>query len=155
MGAYGGKKEIMQEVSPLGKKITQAGTLSGNPLAMSAGLAQLKMLAAPGIYQQLGEIAQKLGDGIRKNLQRLGLKYAVNQIGAMMCIFFTESEVVDFSSASTADTERFKRYFWESLERGVYLAPSQFECMFPSLVHSDQDIEQTLRVQYESLKAIH
>ena len=155
VGAYGGKKEIMQEVSPLGKKITQAGTLSGNPLAMSAGLAQLKMLAAPGIYQQLGEIAQKLGDGIRENLQRLGLKYAVNQIGAMMCIFFTESEVVDFSSASTADTERFKRYFWESLERGVYLAPSQFECMFPSLVHSDQDIEQTLRVQYESLKAIH
>lgn len=155
VGAYGGKREIMQEVSPLGKKITQAGTLSGNPLAMSAGLAQLKMLAAPSSYQQLGEIAAKLGAGIRENLQRLGLKYVLNQVGAMSCLFFTEAEVVDFDSASKADTERFSRYFWASLERGVYLAPSQFECMFPSLAHSDQDIEQTLRVQYESLKAIH
>jgi glutamate-1-semialdehyde 2,1-aminomutase len=155
VGAYGGKKQIMQEVSPLGKKISQAGTLSGNPLAMNAGLAQLKMLAEPGVYQQLEDIARKLGDGIRENLKGLGLNYAVNQVGAMMCMFFTDSEVVDFDSASTADTERFRRYFWESLQRGVYLAPSQFECMFPSVVHTDQDIEQTLRVHYESLKAIH
>jgi glutamate-1-semialdehyde 2,1-aminomutase len=155
VGAYGGKKEIMQEVSPLGKKITQAGTLSGNPLAMHAGLTQLKMLSEPGVYQRLGDISQRLGEGIKENLKTLGLNYAVNQVGAMMCMFFVDAEVRDFHSASRADTERFKHYFWESLKRGIYLAPSQFECMFPSAVHTDQDIDQTLRVHYEALKTVH
>ena len=155
VGAYGGKKEIMQEISPLGMKITQAGTLSGNPLAMTAGLEQLRMLSEPGVYEQLEGNSQKLSEGIRENLARLGLKYAVTQIGAMVCMFFTEGEIVDFQSVASADTELFKKYFWESLERGVYLAPSQYECMFPSVVHSDEDIEQTLRVHYEILKALH
>ena len=155
VGAYGGKKEIMQEVSPLGMKISQAGTLSGNPLAMNAGLEQLKMLSEPRVYQNLENISQKLAEGISENLRRLGLKYALNQVGAMMCMFFVEGEVVDYQTASAADTDRFKRFFWEVLERGVYLAPSQFECAFPSAVHTDEDIEQTLRVHYEALKAVH
>ena len=155
VGAYGGKKAIMQEVSPLGRKITQAGTLSGNPLAMSAGLEQLRMLTEPGVYQRLGEIAERLAEGIRENLKSLGLNYTVCQVGAMMCMFFVEGQVVDYQTACTADTERFKRYFWETLNRGIYQAPSQFECMFPSAVHADEDIEQTLRVHREALKAVH
>jgi len=155
VGAYGGKREIMQEVSPLGKKVSQAGTLSGNPLAMTAGLEQLRMLAEPGVYQRLEEISEKLAQGMRDNLKRLGLKYSINQVGAMLCMFFTEGEVVDFQTATAADTERFKQYFWESLKRGVYLAPSQYECAFPSAVHADEDIEESLRVHYDAVKTVH
>ena len=155
VGAYGGRREIMQEISPLGKKISQAGTLSGNPLAMSAGLEQLRMLSEPGVYERLEEISAQLAEGMRENLKRLGLKYRINQLGAMLCQFFTEAEVVDYQSAATSDTERFKNYFWATLEGGVYLAPSQYECMFPSAVHSDEDIEKTLQVHYQALKAIH
>jgi glutamate-1-semialdehyde 2,1-aminomutase len=155
VGAYGGKKEIMQEVSPLGKKISQAGTLSGNPLAMAAGLEQLHMLSEPGVYPRLEEIASRLAEGMRDNLRRLGLRYRVYQVGAMLCLFFTEQEIVDYQSVATADSGRFKRYFWEMLERGVYLAPSPYECMFPSAVHSDNDLEQTLTAHYQAIKAIH
>lgn len=155
VGAYGGKKEIMQEVAPLGRKISQAGTLSGNPLAMAAGLEQLRMLSEPGVYKDLDDISIKLAQGIKTNLKQLGLNYAVNHVGAMLCMFFSEKEVVDFRTASVADTTRFSRYFWESLQRGIYLAPSQFECIFPSAVHTDEDVEQTLRVHYEALQAIH
>ena len=155
VGAYGGRREIMEEVAPLGKKISQAGTLSGNPLAMCAGLVQLQMLAEAGVYQRLGQIAEQLGAGMRDNLQRLELNYTINQVGAMLSMFFTERQVVDFASVSTTDTERFNRYFWQMLDRGVYLAPSQFECMFPSAVHSEADIDRTLKAHYEALKAIH
>ena len=155
VGAYGGKKEIMQEISPLGMKISQAGTLSGNPLAMTAGLEQLRMLCEPGVYEQLEENSRKLAEGMRENLARLGLKYVVTQVGAMVCMFFTEEEIVDFQSVASTDTELFKKYFWASLERGIYLAPSQYECMFPSVVHTDEDIDQTLRVHYEILKTLH
>jgi glutamate-1-semialdehyde 2,1-aminomutase len=155
VGAYGGRAEIMREVSPLGKKISQAGTLSGNPLAMAAGLEQLRMLSEPGVYDRLEKVSGTLATGMRGNLDRLGLKYQVSQIGAMLCMFFTEVEVVDYASVATADTERFKRYFWANLEQGVYLAPSQYECMFPSAVHTDEDIDRTLRVHYEVLKTIH
>ena len=155
VGAYGGRAEIMQEISPLGKKISQAGTLSGNPLAMTAGLEQLRMLSEPGVYERLEETSGKLATGMRKNLGRLGLKYPVNQIGAMLCMFFTEAEIVDYASVATADTELFKKYFWAHLEQGVYLAPSQYECMFPSVVHTDEDIDKTLQVHYEALKSIH
>jgi glutamate-1-semialdehyde 2,1-aminomutase len=92
---------------------------------------------------------------MHENLQGLGLNYRVYQIGAMLCLFFTGAEVVDYASVATADTGRFKKYFWASLERGVYLAPSQYECMFPSAVHSDEDIERTLKGNYEALKAAH
>jgi glutamate-1-semialdehyde 2,1-aminomutase len=155
VGAYGGKKEIMQEVAPLGKKISQAGTLSGNPLAMCAGLMQLQMLSEPGVYQRLDEIATRLAAGMRQNIEQLQLNWTINQVGGMLSMFFTEQEVVDFTSASSSDTERFRRYFWEMIEQGVYLAPSQFECMFPSAVHSEDDIDKTLQAHYKALKAIH
>ncbi len=154
VGAYGGKKEIMQDVAPLGRRISQAGTLSGNPLAMAAGLEQLRMLSEPGVYKHLEDISLKFAQGMEANLERLGLNYAVNRVGAMLCMFFSEEKVVDFRTASAADTARFRRYFWECLQRGIYFAPSQFECIFPSAVHSENDIEQTLRVHYEALQAI-
>ncbi len=155
VGAYGGKKEIMQEVAPLGKKISQAGTLSGNPLAMSAGLVQLQMLAEPGVYQRINQIAEKLATGMRENIKKLQLNWTLNQVGAMMSMFFTGQEVVDFATASTSDTERFRQFFWEMIQRGVYLAPSQFECMFPSALHSEEDIDRTLQAHYDALKAVH
>jgi glutamate-1-semialdehyde 2,1-aminomutase len=153
--AYGGRREIMQQVSPLGKKISQAGTLSGNPLAMAAGLEQLDMLSEPGVYERLESIAGQLEEGMRQNLKKLGLKYTLHRVGAMMCLFFTAREVVDFVSLAGVDLERFRRYFWKMMEGGVYLAPSQYECMFPSAVHTDQDIEKTLRAHFDALKAIH
>jgi len=155
VGAYGGKREIMQQVSPLGKKISQAGTLAGNPLAMRAGLAQLQMLGDSQVYRRLEEVSQCLEEGMAGNLRQLNLKYTLNRVGSMLCMFFTEAPVVDYPSACTADTGRFRRFFWELLRRGVYVAPSQFECLFPSAVHSDDDIEQTLRAHYEALKAAH
>ncbi|MBI2505422.1 MAG: glutamate-1-semialdehyde 2,1-aminomutase [Candidatus Latescibacteria bacterium] len=154
VGAYGGKRRIMENVSPLGKKISQAGTLSGNPLAMNAGLVQLQMLTDPEVYTRLEQVSQQLEEGMAANLKKLGLKYTLNRVGAMLCMFFTESQVVDYPTACSADTGRFRRFFWEMLKGGVYLAPSQFECLFPSAVHSDADLEQTLRVHYQALKAV-
>ncbi len=154
VGAYGGKRAIMENVSPLGKKISQAGTLSGNPLAMSAGLAQLQMLT-PEVYTRLEQLSQQLEEGMAANLKSLGLRYTLNRVGSMLCMFFTESQVVDYPTAISADTGCFKRYFWELLQRGVYMAPSQFECLFPSAVHSEVDVETTLHIHYEALKAIH
>ncbi len=155
VGAYGGRKEIMQEVAPLGMKISQAGTLSGNPLAMSAGLEQLNMLTEPGVYEQLEEVAKHLAEGIQENVKRLNLDYSFNRLGAMMCMFFTSAEVIDYESACTADTDRFKTFYWKCLEQGVYFPPSQFECLLPSVVHTKEDIEKTLEVHYTALKAVH
>ncbi len=152
---YGGRAEIMNEVSPLGKKVSQAGTLSGNPLAMAAGLEQLRLLSEEGVYERFEQVCAQLEAGMRDNLQRLGLDYTINRVGGMMCLFFTAQPVLGFADLESVDLERFSRYFWACLERGVYLAPSQYECMFPSLAHSDADIEQTLKVQYEALKAVH
>jgi glutamate-1-semialdehyde 2,1-aminomutase len=92
---------------------------------------------------------------MRENLKRLGLKYTINRVGGMLCLFFTEEPVVGFSSLESVDLERFSRYFWACLEGGVYLAPSQYECMFPSVAHTDTDIDKTLAVQYEALKGVH
>ncbi len=154
VGAYGGRREIMSEVSPMGRRISQAGTLSGNPLAMAAGLAQLQMLTEPGVYERLEQVSVTLAEGMRDSVRRLGRRFAVNQVGAMLCLFFVEGEVNDYAAVTRADTDLFRRYFWACLERGLYLAPSQFECMFPSAVHSDDDIEATLRAQYEALRAV-
>ena len=153
--AYGGRRDIMENVSPLGMKVSQAGTLSGNPLAMTAGLEQLKMLAEPGVYDRLERISASLADGMAENLRKLGLDYAINRVGGMLCMFFTDGAVGDFAAVGTVDLERFNRYFWAMLDRGVYLAPSQYECMFPSLAHTDQDIDETLRAHFEALKEVH
>ena len=153
--AFGGKREIMQNVSPLGVKGSQAGTLSGNPLAMAAGLEQLEMLNEPGVYERLEATSAALAEGMAENLRKLDLKYAINRVGGMMCMFFTERDVVDFSSVATVDLKRFNRYFWAMVKRGIYLAPSLYECMFPSVLHGDAEIDDTLRAHYEALKAVH
>jgi len=155
LAAYGGRRELMEQVSPLGRRVAQAGTLSGNPVAVAAGLEQLRLLAAPEAYARLEATAQQLAEGMRSNLARLGLAYRVYQVGALVCLFFTSADVVDYASACTADTERYARYFHAALARGLYLAPSQYECMFPSLAHSSLDVEQTLRVNLEALREAH
>ncbi len=155
VGAYGGKSEIMNFVSPLGP-VYQAGTLSGNPIAMSAGLAMLRMLHQnPSIYQSLETKTQKITNGIRKNLQKLGLKYTINEIGSMFTLFFTDTPVRNFEDAKTSNLELFGRYFRAMLERGIYLAPSQFESLFLSDALSEEDIEKIIHANYQALQEIH
>lgn len=153
VGAFGGRREIMSDISPLGKMVSQAGTLSGNPLAMTAGYETLKRLQEPGVYEVLEAKAQALETGILENLKALGLKYQTNRVGSIKTLFFTESPVTSFDAANACDQDLFARYFREMLNRGVYLAPSQFEAAFVSLAHSDADIDKTIKANYEALKA--
>ena len=144
VGAYGGRKEIMEMVSPVGA-VYQAGTLSGNPIAMAAGLTQLKYLHAhPEIYKGLEEKGEKLYGGMKKLLKEEGLSYQINHISALASLFFTEEEVVDYQSAKTSDTKAFAEYFKGMLGMGIHMAPSQFEAMFLSDAHTDEAIEKTL-----------
>ena len=154
VGAFGGKKEIMEKIAPSGP-IYQAGTLSGNPLAMSAGLAALTHIKDnPDISKILEEKSAYLADGFADNLKKLGKKYAMNRVGSMMCMFFTEENVTDFHSAVRSNTDMYGKYFHEMLTRGVYLAPAQFEALFVSTVHSKEDLDKTIKAHYESLKAV-
>lgn len=155
VGAYGGKQEIMDYVSPVGP-VYQAGTLSGNPIAMSAGLAMLRMLNDnPNVYQNLETKTKKITKGIRENLQKLGLNYTINEIGSMFTLFFTDSSVQNFEDSKKSDLQLFGKYFRAMLERGVYLAPSQFESLFISDALSDEDIEKIVQANYEALQEIH
>lgn len=154
VGAFGGKKEIMEIVAPAGP-VYQAGTLSGNPLAMAAGYAALKHIKDnPGIYDVLENKGKMLEEGFAENLNKLGKNYSMNRVGSMSCLFFTEKPVIDFRSAVASDTEMYGRYFHGMLERGIYLAPAQFEAVFISTAHSNADIEDTIKAQYETLKSI-
>ncbi len=153
VGAYGGKKEIMEQVSPSGQ-IYQAGTLSGNPLAMTAGIETLKILSEPGTYEILEKKAQKLGAGIRQAFEKAGIPACHTGVGAMFCTFFNEEEVTDYASASRSDTGRFAKYFHNMLRNGVNLAPSQFEAAFLSLAHTDEDIEETIEACRKSLQTL-
>jgi glutamate-1-semialdehyde 2,1-aminomutase len=154
VGAFGGKKEIMQKISPAGP-VYQAGTLSGNPLAMAAGYAALKHIHDnPQVYDELEEKAVYLENGFKKNLKELGKNFAMTRVGSMSCMFLTEEEVTDFNSAVKSDTELYGKYFHEMLNRGVYLAPAQFEAMFISTAHSYEDLDKTITAHLESLKAI-
>ncbi len=153
VGAFGGRREIMSDISPLGKMVSQAGTLSGNPLAMTAGYETLRRLQEPGVYDVLEARAQALETGILENLKALGLKYQTNRVGSIMTLFFTEAPVTSFDAANACDQDLFARYFREMLNRGVYLAPSQFEAAFVSLAHSDADIDKAIKANYEALKA--
>lgn len=144
VGAYGGKKEIMQKIAPEGP-IYQAGTLSGNPLAMAAGIATLNILSEDGTYDKLESSSAKLADGISNAAEKAGVKISSNRVGAMFSCFFTDLEkVFDYDTAKTSDTEKFARYFSLMLSAGIYLAPSQFEAGFMSLAHTDGDIEKTI-----------
>ncbi len=144
VGAYGGRREIMQLVAPLGP-MYQAGTLAGNPLAMAAGIATLQELRKPGQYEKLERKGQLLSDGIKHVLLETGEAIQFVRIGGIFCLFFTAQYVVDYASAKTADTQRFARFFWRMLEHGVYLPPSQFEGCFISLALEDEMIEETVK----------
>ena len=144
VGAYGGRREIMELVSPVGK-VYQAGTLSGNPIAMAAGLTQLKYLYEhPEVYTELEKKGEKLYGGMEKILAEKGLPYLVNHVASLGSLFFTEQEVVDYTSAKSADIKAFSEYFKGMLAQGIHLAPSQFEAMFLSVAHTDEVIERTL-----------
>ena len=144
VGAYGGRREIMELVSPVGK-VYQAGTLSGNPIAMAAGLTQLKYLYEhPEVYTELEKKGEKLYGGMEKILAEKGLPYHVNHVASLGSLFFTEQEVVDYTSAKSADIKAFSEYFKGMLAQGIHLAPSQFEAMFLSAAHTDEVIDRTL-----------
>jgi glutamate-1-semialdehyde 2,1-aminomutase len=154
VGAYGGKRDIMDFVSPVGP-VYQAGTLSGNPVAMAAGLAMLRHLNThPEVYQKLEQTGNALVNGYRESLQKLGLNYTINHIGSMFSLFFTEQPVYDFATAKTSDTALFGRYFQAMLRRGVYLAPSQYESLFFSTALTEEDVETIIRASHESLEEI-
>jgi len=152
VGAFGGKQEIMGDISPLGKKVSQAGTLSGNPLAMTAGYETLTRLRQPGVYEALESRAAALEAGFRENLKALGLNLQLNRVGSMMTLFCCEDPVRDYEGACRCDQEMFARYFRAMLAQGIYLAPSQFEAAFVSLAHEDTDIERTIQANYQALK---
>ncbi len=143
VGAYGGKREIMEYIAPQGP-VYQAGTLSGNPLAMAAGIATLTELKKAGFYDSLNAVSEKLGNGLSKAADKAGIKVSVARSGSMLGMFFTENNVIDFESAKKSDLKLFSAYYRRMLEKGIYLAPSQFEALFVSSAHNAEDIEQTV-----------
>ncbi|MCK8602633.1 glutamate-1-semialdehyde 2,1-aminomutase [Desulfoferrobacter suflitae] len=149
VGAYGGKREIMEHMAPVGK-VYQAGTLSGNPLAMSAGLATLDLLSDPGVYAELEEKAAYLAEGLTKAAAKAGVATTLNRVGSMGCGFFTGTRVRDFDSAMKADTQAYSVFFQEMLKRGVYLAPSQFEAFFISTAHERRHLDATIAAAEEA-----
>jgi glutamate-1-semialdehyde 2,1-aminomutase len=153
VGAYGGRRDIMSKVAPLGE-VYQAGTLSGNPLAVTAGLTTLKLLTKSGVYDELEEKSSYLFDEMNRLAAKHNVPASMNRVGSMGCLFFTDQAVVDFDSAQTADTQKFAQMFCSMLQNGVYLAPSQFEAAFVSLAHDQEDIAKTLAAADEALKEI-
>jgi glutamate-1-semialdehyde 2,1-aminomutase len=153
VGAYGGRKEIMEMIAPSGP-VYQAGTLSGNPLAMAAGIATLQVLQTPGTWKQIETAAEKLSQEISKIAQEARIPIQANQVGTMFSIFFTETPVDDWTTAKTSDTNRFAKYFQGMLQRGVYLAPSQFEAGFVSIMHDEAILNVTLEVASEMIKSL-
>ena len=153
VGAYGGKKAIMSMVSPEGP-VYQAGTLSGNPLAMTAGIETLNVLSKKSVYKKLEQTGAHLERGMINAAKTAGVETKFYRAGTMFCTYFTNRDVYDYTSAKTADTERFAKFFSSMLNRGIYLAPSQFESGFISLAHSTRDIEKTVRAAYESLREL-
>jgi len=152
VGAFGGKREIMEKLSPVGG-VYQAGTLSGNPLAMTAGIETLKLLKEEGVYELLEEKTAYLCTEAEKIARSSKNPTYFTRVGSMFCTFFTPGPVVDYASAKRSDTKAFRRYFWALLEQGVYVAPSQFEAGFLSLAHTDEDIEKTLAALHGAFRA--
>ncbi|MBI4684747.1 MAG: glutamate-1-semialdehyde 2,1-aminomutase [Nitrospirae bacterium] len=151
VGAYGGKKEIMSMVSPEGP-VYQAGTLSGNPLAMTAGIETLKLLSEKGVYKRLQYLSSMLEKGLIDAAKRAKVTTRFYRAGTMFCTYFTDRDVFDYKTAKTSDTAKFSRFFSGMLRRGINLAPSQFEAGFMSLAHTEKDIEKTVRAAYSSFK---
>ena len=153
VAAYAGRAELMDHVAPLGS-VYQAGTLAGNPLAMRAGIAALQQLVKPGLYEEMTQLSQRLVLGLRAELADAGIPAQINAIGSLATVFFTPDPVKNYADAKRSDTKRYARFFREMLDRGVFLAPSQFEAAFVSAAHTAQDIDRTLAAARESLQAI-
>jgi len=143
VGAYGGRKEIMAQIAPEGP-VYQAGTLSGNPIAMAAGIATLKEIKKSGFYEALEKTASRLAEGLKQAAERTGTKAVINRVGSMIGLFLTDQPVASFDDAKTSDLEKFSQYYREMLGQGIYLAPSQFEALFVSAAHTDKDIDETI-----------
>ena len=143
VGAFGGRRDIMEQIAPLGP-VYQAGTLSGNPLAVTAGIETLRLLRQPDVYERLEARARRLCDGVQDAAKRAGVSVYATRVGSMFCTFFTNHPVTDYASTSVADTAQFRRYFHALLDAGIYVAPSQFEAGFMSTAHTDDDIERTI-----------
>ncbi|MGH9681966.1 MAG: glutamate-1-semialdehyde 2,1-aminomutase, partial [Candidatus Acidiferrales bacterium] len=152
VAAYGGRKDLMGRVAPLGP-VYQAGTLSGNPLAMSAGIATLDLLAAPGFYEALESKSKRLGGGLERALAETGAPATAACVGSLLTLFFRKEAVTNYADAKQCDTKRFAAFFRAMLERGIFLAPSQFEAMFVSSAHTDADIDRTIASCRECLNA--
>lgn len=150
VGAYGGKRHLMKMIAPSGP-VYQAGTLSGNPLAVSAGMKTLELLETTDAFQVAADRCEQLVEGIRKNLQDLGLQLCLTRSGSMFCLFFHPGPVPNYETAQQCDTARFRKYFHAMLERGIHLPPSQFEAVFVSAAHTPEDIENTIRMNREAL----
>ncbi|MNW31405.1 Glutamate-1-semialdehyde 2,1-aminomutase [compost metagenome] len=152
VGAYGGKKEIMEQIAPSGP-IYQAGTLSGNPLAMTAGYTTLSLLT-PGVYDRLEALSARLEAGFTANAKEKGIPCTINRVGSMVCPFFTDNAVINYETAKNSDLDLFRRYFAAMVEQGVNIAPSQFEGMFVSAVHTEDDIDATIEAQRRALQSL-
>ncbi len=151
VGAFGGKREIMECLAPVGP-VYQAGTLSGNPMAMSAGYASLKYIQDnPSIYVEIENKSKYLAEGFKNNLIELNKRYALNRVGSMMCMFFTEGDVNNFADALKSDTVLYGKYFHKMLEQGVYLAPAQYEALFVSLAHTKEQLDKTIKAHYNAI----
>jgi glutamate-1-semialdehyde 2,1-aminomutase len=153
VGAYGGRRDLMERVAPLGA-VYQAGTLSGNPLAVSAGLATLRVLAGPGTYERLETLGARVEGAIASAAAAAGVPVTVNRVGSMLTAFFTDGPVTDYATAKRSDVKRYARYFHAMLERGVFLAPSQFEAAFVSLAHSEADLDHAARACAEAMRTL-
>ncbi len=153
IGAYGGREEIMDRVAPEGD-VYQAGTLAGNPLAMRAGIAMLKALRAPGVYDALERSSDRLARGLASAAEGAGIAARVTRVGSLLTLFFTSREPVDWASASLSDVRRYATFFHRMLDRGIYLPPSQYEALFVSLAHTDEQIDRTIASAAEALKGM-
>jgi glutamate-1-semialdehyde 2,1-aminomutase len=153
VGAFGGRADVMDMLAPVGP-VYQAGTLSGNPLAMAAGLAQLKELAKPSGFPRLDQLGAHFEAGLRALLTEKGVPHRFNRVGSMFCLFFADREIVNVSDVMKQDLEFFKKFFWGCLEKGIYLAPSPYETGFISLAHTEADLDDTLTVFSEVLTEI-
>ncbi|MBF0584957.1 MAG: aminotransferase class III-fold pyridoxal phosphate-dependent enzyme, partial [Magnetococcales bacterium] len=154
VGAYGGRRDIMAQISPAGP-IYQAGTLSGNPLATAAGLATLEILSQPGFYETLEQRTKRLTDGISQTLTQAGIPHLGTRVGSMFGLFFTDRrEVNQFADATQSDLKRFNRWFHGMLAAGIYLAPSQYEAGFLSIAHEEAVIDQTIEAAQQVAKAL-
>jgi glutamate-1-semialdehyde 2,1-aminomutase len=153
VGAFGGRRDIMEHLAPAGD-VYQAGTLSGNPIAMTAGIETLKLLSTPGVYEKLESLGSRLSDGLEMNANECGIPAQFTRVGSVSCMFFTDRPVTDYASAKTSNTDRYAKYFRGMLDRGIYLAPSQFEACFVSTVHSEDDIDRTLDASREVMEGL-